>query len=286
LYTSGINGDHRPYAKFLIKSGLLASWIHSMQAQPSTPGNYLFNVYAEFSARKNNDMETDAKGVLYIISTPIGNLEDMTRRSVELLGQVHVIAAEDTRRTRILLNHYHIDTRLSSFHSYNQEKKGGRFIDILNEGKDVALVSDAGTPGISDPLYHLVQLALEAEIEVQSLPGPSAVLAALTVSGLPMDRFVFEGFLPLKKKRKTRLKELAEEKRTLVLYESPHRIQKTLRELHEVFGNRKATVCRELTKMYEEVIRGNLKDLAEKATNKKWKGEITLVIAGCLFKEG
>lgn len=234
---------------------------------------------------KNNDMESGAKGVLYIVSTPIGNLDDMTRRSVELLGKVHVIAAEDTRRTRILLNHYHIDTRLSSFHSYNQEKKGGRFIDVLNEGKDVALVSDAGTPGISDPLYHLVQLALEEEIRVQSLPGPSAVLAALTVSGLPMDRFVFEGFLPLKKKRKARLKELAEEKRTLVLYESPHRIQKTLRELHEVFGNRKVAVARELTKMYEEVIRGNLKDLEEKAGKKKWKGEITLVIAGCSFKE-
>ncbi len=235
---------------------------------------------------KNNVIETDEKGVLYIISTPIGNLEDITRRSVDLLGQVHVIAAEDTRRTRILLNHYQIGTKLSSFHSYNQEKKGDRFIAVLNEGKDVALVSDAGTPGISDPLYHLVQLALDQEIKVQSLPGPSAVLAALTVSGLPTDRFVFEGFLPLKKKRKTRIQELVEEKRTIVLYESPHRIQKTLRELHEILGNRKAAVARELTKMYEEVIRGHLKDLSEMAEKKKWKGEITLVIAGCLFKEG
>ncbi|MCH7622591.1 MAG: 16S rRNA (cytidine(1402)-2'-O)-methyltransferase [Nitrospinae bacterium] len=231
-------------------------------------------------------METDAKGVLYIISTPIGNLEDITRRSVELLRQVHVIAAEDTRRTRILLNHYHIKTRLSSFHSYNQEKKAGKFISILNEGKDGDFVSDAGTPGISDPLYHLVQLALAEGVTVQSLPGPSAVLAALTVSGLPMDRFVFEGFLPLKKKRKTRLKELAGEKRTIVLYESPHRIQKTLGELYEVMGNRKAVLARELTKMYEEVIRGNLKDLAEMAGKRKWKGEITLVIAGSLIKEG
>lgn len=235
---------------------------------------------------KNNEVKTGPKGVLYIISTPIGNLEDITRRSVELLGKVHLIAAEDTRRTRILLNHYQIATRLSSFHSYNQEKKGGKFIDILNEGKDVALVSDAGTPGISDPLYHLVQLALAEEIKVQSLPGPSAVLAALTVSGLPMDRFVFEGFLPLKKKRMTRLKALSSEQRTIVLYESPHRIQKTLRELHEVLGNRKAALARELTKIYEEVIRGNLKDLAEMAEKKKWKGEITLVIAGSLFKEG
>lgn len=234
---------------------------------------------------KNNEIEIDAKGVLYIISTPIGHLGDMTHRSVELLKKVHVVAAEDTRRTRILLNHYKIDARLSSFHSFNQEKKGGRFIDVLNEGKDVALVSDAGTPGISDPLYHLVQLALEAGIQIQSLPGPSAVLAALTVSGLPMDRFTFEGFLPLKKKRKARIKEIAEEKHTIVLYESPHRIQKTLRELYEVFGNRKAVIARELTKMYEEVIRGNLKDLSEMAEKKKWKGEITLVIAGCLYKE-
>jgi len=232
---------------------------------------------------KNN--ATDSKGVLYIISTPIGHLGDMTHRSVELLKAVHVIAAEDTRRTRILLRHYQIEAKLSSFHSFNQEKKGASFIDILNAGKDVALVSDAGTPGISDPLYHLVQLALNAGIEVQSLPGPSAVLAALTVSGLPMDRFVFEGFLPLKKKRKARIKEIADEKHTVVLYESPHRIEKTLRELHLALGNRKAVIARELTKMYEEVIRGDLKDLAEMAGKKKLKGEITLVIAGCSYKE-
>jgi 16S rRNA (cytidine1402-2'-O)-methyltransferase len=235
---------------------------------------------------KNNEIENDTKGILYIVSTPIGHLGDMTSRSVERLKQVHVIAAEDTRRTRVLLNHYKIDAKLSSFHSFNQEKKGGKFIDVLNAGNDVALVSDAGTPGISDPLFHLVQLALDEDIEVQALPGPSAVLAALTVSGLPMDRFVFEGFLPLKKKRKARIKDIASEKRTLVLYESPHRIQKTLRELHEALGNRKAAIARELTKMYEEVIRGDLKELAEMAEKKKWKGEITLVIAGCSFKEG
>ncbi len=234
---------------------------------------------------KNNEIENEAKGILYIVSTPIGHLGDMTSRSVEQLKQVHVIAAEDTRRTRILLNHYKIDAKLSSFHSFNQEKKGGKFIEVLNAGNDVALVSDAGTPGISDPLYHLVQLALDENIEVQALPGPSAVLAALAVSGLPMDRFIFEGFLPLKKKRKARIKDMASEKRTIVLYESPHRIQKTLRELYEAMGNRKAAIARELTKMYEEVIRGNLKDLTEMAEKKKWKGEITLVIAGCSFKE-
>ncbi len=234
---------------------------------------------------KNNEIENEAKGILYIVSTPIGHLGDMTSRSVEQLKQVHVIAAEDTRRTRILLNHYKIAAKLSSFHSFNQEKKGGKFIEVLNAGNDVALVSDAGTPGISDPLYHLVQLALDENIEVQALPGPSAVLAALAVSGLPMDRFIFEGFLPLKKKRKARIKDMASEKRTIVLYESPHRIQKTLRELYEAMGNRKAAIARELTKMYEEVIRGNLKDLTEMAEKKKWKGEITLVIAGCSFKE-
>jgi 16S rRNA (cytidine1402-2'-O)-methyltransferase len=234
---------------------------------------------------KNNAIETAPKGVLYIVSTPIGHLGDMTHRSVEVLKQVHVIAAEDTRRTRVLLNHYQIDAKLSSFHSFNQEKKGERFVDLLCAGKDVALVSDAGTPGISDPLFHLTRLALDRGVEIQSLPGPSAVLAALTVSGLPMDRFVFEGFLPLKKKRKARIQEIADQKHTVVLYESPHRILKTLRELHAVLGNRKAVVARELTKMYEEVMRGDLQELAEMAGKKKWKGEITLVIAGCSYKE-
>jgi len=239
---------------------------------------------AGFSAMIVN--ETVGKGTLYIVSTPIGNLEDFTFRSVAILKQVHVIAVEDTRRTRILLNHYQIKTPVSSYHSYNQEKKGHYFLSLLKEAKDVALVSDAGTPGISDPLYHLVQLALQEEVPVVSLPGPSAVLAALTVSGLPMDRFVFEGFLPLKKRRKTRMTELAAEKRTLVLYESPHRIQKTLQELYAILGNRRAVIARELTKMHEEILRGDLKDLAELGKTKNWKGEITLVIAGFQEREG
>jgi 16S rRNA (cytidine1402-2'-O)-methyltransferase len=240
---------------------------------------------AEFSAMIINENENPGKGSLYIVSTPIGNLGDFTVRSAEILNQVQLIAAEDTRRTRVLLNHYEIKTRLTSFHSYNQGKKGPQLISLLNEGQDLALVSDAGTPGISDPLFHLVQLALEADIQVLALPGPSAVLAALTVSGLPMDRFVFEGFLPVKKRRKTRLEELALEKRTLVLYESPHRIHKTLRDLLSVLGNRKVALARELTKLYEEVIRGDLKDLVESLSEKKLKGEITLVIAGTSHKE-
>jgi len=162
------------------------------------------------------------KGTLYIVSTPIGNLGDFTYRSVEILEQVNGIAAEDTRRTRILLNHYKISTPLASFNSHNQTRKGPEFIKKLIRGDDLALVSDAGTPGVSDPLFHLVQLAIENEIRVESLPGPSALLAALTVSGLPMDRFLFEGFLPRKKRRKQTLATLAAQPTSVVLFESPH----------------------------------------------------------------
>ena len=215
-----------------------------------------------------------------MVSTPIGNLGDITYRSVEMLGKVSLIAAEDTRRTRVLLNHYEINTPLSSYNSYNQTRKGPEIIKRINRGEDVALVSDAGTPGVSDPLYNLVQLALEQEVEVISIPGPSAVLSALTVSGLPMDRFRFEGFLPRKKRRKSTIEELAKGTETVVLFESPMRIDKTLKELREVFGNRKAALTRELTKMYEEVIRGGLDDLCNASEGRKWKGEITLVLSG------
>jgi len=225
-------------------------------------------------------MSHKEKGCLYVVSTPIGNLGDITYRSVEILGQVSLIAAEDTRRTRILLNHYEIATPLSSYNSYNQTRKGPEFIKKLNQGEDVALVSDAGTPGVSDPLYNLVQLALEQEMEVISIPGPSAILSALTVSGLPMDRFRFEGFLPRKKRRKRIIQELAEHSETVVLFESPLRIEKTLNELREVFGNRKVALTRELTKMHEEVLRGGLDDLCKANEGRKWKGEITLVLSG------
>ena len=219
-------------------------------------------------------------GTLYILSTPIGNLKDATHRSLELLNDVDLIAAEDTRRTGVLLKHYDIKTPLSSFNSYNQVKKSDRLIARLKAGHDLALVSDAGTPGISDPLYYLVTVALNERVPVVSLPGPSAVLVALTVSGLPMNRFVFEGFLPRKKGRKKLIEELAQEKRTIVLFESPHRIVKTLNELYQVMGDRKAAVARELTKIHEEVIRGTLGELAIKAAEQKLKGEITLVISG------
>ena len=219
-------------------------------------------------------------GTLYIVSTPIGNLKDATYRSLELLSDVDLIAAEDTRRTGVLLKHYEIKTPLTSFNSYNQAKKSNRLIARLKEGHNLALVSDAGTPGVSDPLYHLVRAALAEYVSVVSLPGPSAVLVALTVSGLPVNRFVFEGFLPRKKGRKKLIEELVQEKRTIVLFESPYRIAKTLNELYQAMGDRKAVLARELTKIHEEVIRGTLEDLAVVAEEQKLKGEITLVISG------
>jgi len=199
---------------------------------------------------------------------------------LELLSDVDLIAAEDTRRTGVLLKHYEIKTPLTSFNSYNQAKKSDRLIARLKEGHNLALVSDAGTPGVSDPLYHLVRAALAEYVSVVSLPGPSAVLAALTISGLPVNRFVFEGFLPRKKGRKKLIEDLVQEKRTIVLFESPHRIAKTLNELYQAMGNRKAVLARELTKIHEEVIRGTLEDLAVVAEEQKLKGEITLVISG------
>ena len=230
-------------------------------------------------------LETE-KGSLFIVATPIGNLGDITFRAVATLGEVDIIAAEDTRRSRILLNHYNLRTTLSSYNSYNKERKGKEFIRMLNQGKDVALISDAGTPGISDPLFHLVQSAIQEEITIHPIPGPSALLAALNVSGLPMDRFLFEGFLPRKKGRRGRLEELALSERTVVIYESPNRVEKTLGELLEVFGSRPAVIARELTKIYEEVVRGSLEELISTTKGRKWKGEITLIISGNSKKSG
>ena len=227
---------------------------------------------------KNEERGSLDQGTIYIVSTPIGNLGDFTQRAVEILSTVSLIAAEDTRRTRILLNRYEIQTPLSSYNSYNKFKKGPLFMGRLKKGESIALVSDAGTPGVSDPHYHLVQLAINEGIFVNAVPGPSALLAALTVSGLPMDKFVFEGFLPRKKGRATRLESLAEEKRTLVIFESPNRIQKTLKDILKAFGNRQVAIARELTKIHEEVIRGNLQDIGNQ--DRKWKGELTLVIEG------
>ncbi len=226
------------------------------------------------------------KGRLYVVSTPIGNLGDISRRALETLGQVDLIAAEDTRRTRNLLNHFSVHTRLSSYNSYNKVARGRDFIRQLSEGRKVALVSDAGTPGVSDPLYHLLTEALEAGIDVEAIPGASALLAGLVVSGLPCDRFFFEGFLPRKKGRTKRLQWLADLQCTVVLFESPFRIGKTLENIRTVFGNRRAAIAREMTKLHEETLRGTLDELIAAHEGRKWKGEITLIVSGTVTEEG
>ncbi len=219
-------------------------------------------------------------GTLYIVSTPIGNLEDITYRAVSVLSHVDLIAAEDTRTTSILLKHYNIHKPLISYYSYNEIQRTPELIQKLKGGVSIALVSDAGTPGISDPAYRIIRASLDEHIIVVAIPGASAVLPALIVSGLPADRFVFEGFLPIKKGRKTKLEHLATEERTIVLYESPHRILKTLRELQEYFGDREISVARELTKKFEEIIRGKISDAHSYFLSKSIKGEFVLVVAG------
>jgi len=225
--------------------------------------------------------ETIQHGVLYIVSTPIGNLEDITRRAVTILSGVDLIAAEDTRTTRILLNHLGIEKPLISYFVQNEVRRIPELIQRLQQGSAVALVTDAGTPGISDPAYALIRAALQNEIRVIPVPGASALLAALVASGLPTDRFVFEGFLPHKKGRKTRIGQLKHETRTIVLYESPHRIERTLRELTAELGARTAVLARELTKKFEEVRRGTLVQLLDSVQTNPPKGEIVLVVEGC-----
>jgi 16S rRNA (cytidine1402-2'-O)-methyltransferase len=225
-------------------------------------------------------LEEIVPGALYLVSTPIGNLGDFSHRAGHILKSVDIIAAEDTRTTSVLLNHYDIQKKMVSFHSYNQTRQTPHLINYLKEEKSVALVSDAGTPGISDPAYVLVQAALEQNIRIIPIPGASAFLAALIVSGLPINRFVFEGFLPLKKGRKSKISALSSEERTIVFYESPHRIQKTVKELQENWGDRKCVMGREITKKFEEFFRGNLSELLSRLAEKKVKGEIVLIIEG------
>ncbi len=226
-----------------------------------------------------------ASGVLYLCATPIGNLEDITLRVLKVLREVDLVAAEDTRHTRKLFSHYGIHTALTSYYEHNRQAKGGYILEQLAGGKSVALVSDAGTPGISDPGEELVMAALEKGIQVTPLPGPSALLAALTVSGLSLSRFVFEGFLPIQnKERRQRLAKLVWEPRTIVLYESPHRLSKTLGELIDTLGDRRACAARELTKLHEDVRRGTLVQLQELFGNQSPRGEFVLVIEGCSIK--
>jgi len=221
------------------------------------------------------------KGTLYIVSTPIGNLEDITLRALRILKEVDLIAAEDTRHTGLLLRHFSIHTPLTSYFEGNEMKKREFILSKLNQGDRIALVSDAGTPGISDPGYRLVRLAIEHEIPVIPIPGPSATITALSVSGLPTDAFLFKGFLPNKsKKRRDLLKQLEEVKETLIFYESPHRIQETLKDIFETLGDREIVLTRELTKLYEEILRGKVSEIQNALGEKKIKGEITLVISG------
>jgi 16S rRNA (cytidine1402-2'-O)-methyltransferase len=218
---------------------------------------------------------------LFLVPTPIGNLKDITFRAIEILGSVDLILAEDTRQTKKLLNHYNINTPLQSHHMFNEHKNVESVCSKILQGQTIALVSDAGTPGISDPGFLLVRSCVEKEIPVETLPGPTALIPALVNSGLPCDRFCFEGFLPPKKGRNKRLSGLADESRTMVFYESPYRLVKMLDELATHFGpDRIACVSRELSKIYEENIRGSLIYLSEYYTNKPPKGEIVIVVAG------
>ena len=220
---------------------------------------------------------------LYIVPTPIGNLDDMTLRAIKVLNEVDLILAEDTRTSGKLLKHFDISTHMQSHHMHNEHKTIDSLIQKLKSGTTIALISDAGTPAISDPGFLLVRACIENEIEVECLPGATAFVPALVNSGLPNDKFVFEGFLPVKKGRQTRLKFLAEESRTMIFYESPHKLTKTLANFVEYFGeDRQVSVSRELTKLYEETIRGTAKEVLEHYTNKPPKGEIVIVIGGMM----
>ena len=221
------------------------------------------------------------KGTLYIVSTPIGNMEDITLRALRILKEVDLIAAEDTRRTGLLLKHFGIQAPLTSYFEGNELKKREFILEKLKEGKKVALVSDAGTPGVSDPGFRLIQLAIENQLPIVPVPGSSAVITALSVSGLPTDAFLFKGFLPHKsKKRRDLLGELENVRETLVFYESPHRISETLRDILEILGDREIVLTRELTKVYEEIIRGKVSEILNQVGDRTLKGEITLVISG------
>ena len=220
-------------------------------------------------------------GILYIVPTPVGNLEDMTLRAIRLLKEADLILAEDTRTSGILLKHFDIRNSLMSHHKFNEHGTSAAVVSRLLAGENVALISDAGTPGISDPGFFLVREAVRAGVEVQCLPGATAFVPALVSSGLPCDRFVFEGFLPQKKGRKTRLEELAAETRTMVFYESPYRLVKTLQQFAEVYGEeRQVSVCREISKVHEESVRGTLAEVIAHFTETEPKGEIVIILAG------
>jgi len=224
-------------------------------------------------------------GTLYVVATPLGNLEDITLRALRVLKEVHLIAAEDTRHSRKLLAHYGIHTLLTSYYDWVERHKAMQLIEELKHGKSIALISDAGTPGIADPGYHLVQAAIAAGIRIEAVPGPSAVAAALSIAGLPTDRFVFEGFVPARQSARRRFfAALAQEPRTVVVYEAARRLLPSLQDVHEVLGPRQVVVVRELTKMFEEILRGRadelLSQLKQRLGDQSLQGEVTLLVAG------
>ena len=220
-------------------------------------------------------------GILYIVATPIGNLEDITLRALRVLKEVDVIAAEDTRHTQILLNHHGIRTPLTSYHEHNERTKAQELVARLEQGQDIALVSDAGTPAISDPGFRLVVEAIHAGVRIIPIPGASALTAILSASGLATDRFIFEGFLPARKKqRRERLQTLRDETRTLVFYEAPHRLRDALDDVHELLGNRETVLAREVSKIHEEFLRGPLSELICMLERQEIRGEVTLIISG------
>ena len=220
-------------------------------------------------------------GTLYIVPTPVGNMEDMTLRAIRILKEVDLVLAEDTRTSGILLKHFDIKNQLMSHHKFNEHGTSAGVVQRLQAGQNIALISDAGTPGISDPGFFLVREAVRAGIEVQTLPGATAFVPALVSSGLPCDRFAFEGFLPQKKGRQTKMESLRDEQRTMIFYESPYRLVKTLQQFAEVFGQeRPVSVCREISKVHEESVRGSLQEVIAHFTEHAPKGEIVIVLAG------
>jgi 16S rRNA (cytidine1402-2'-O)-methyltransferase len=237
----------------------------------------------------NQQTDTNNAGTLYVVSTPIGNLEDITLRAIKTLKMVSLIAAENTTHTKKLCNHYEINTRLTSYNQHNHKTSGPQLIERLKRGEDIAIVTCAGTPGISDPGALLITMACENGICVTPIPGACAAIAALSVCGLKIDNFLFIGFLSNKAgKRKKELQELATEMRAIIFYEAPHRIKPFIEQLHEVFGNRNIAVIRELTKSYEEIIRGSVADILLKMSQKEPRGEYTIIVEGmenCIEEE-
>lgn len=218
---------------------------------------------------------------LYVVPTPIGNLDDITIRAIKTLESVDIILCEDTRRSKKLLNHIGVKSNLKSHHKFNEHKELEKVVEKIILGNNVALITDAGTPGISDPGFLIIRSCIAKKIKVECLPGPTALIPGIVLSGLPMEKFIFEGFLPLKKGRSSRLKVLSSENRTMIFYESPHRLIKTLNDFQSTFGSeRKISVSRELTKIYEETKRGSLKEIIKIFENKKPKGEFVIVVNG------